>query len=158
DGEHFFAALPGIAQHRDAAMDPLPRRLLEETFMPDAVGTAYQRERPRHEVRRHPFPNVGVVFREPLFGHAGVGPIDAIGMSQFDAEALAARGFWRRDRPRVFAHYLLRWLVGAQAAERGVAQDVRAGPAAELNFGHQLGLDPAHVAPLIGAQSLFERH
>ena len=56
-----------------------------------------------------------------------------------------------------FADDLTGVLVLAQAAEGGMTQILVAGPAAELDLGHQLRLDVADLARRVGAQAFGER-
>ncbi len=77
--------LPFLAvDHGAQALLGQPGRgvLLEEALTLGAVGAAHQRERPVHDVRRHPVPDRAVIVGQILLGDADVGPIDAVGMGE----------------------------------------------------------------------------
>ena len=149
-------ALPRSFGSRDDWMlrlSALPGMLLKEALPGDAFGTAQQRQRPGNNERRHVAPDLGIVLREPFLRDARIRPVDPVGMGQLDGGPEASALAWSRRR---FAHDLARRLVFAQAAERGVAQIVVRGPAAELDLGDELRLDIADLACRFAAEPLRE--
>ena len=158
---HLFQEI-GTARHGVA---------LEEDLAADAVGRAHQRARPTPDVVDHPRADRLVVLRQLELGDRRlfVRPQGLVGMRDRHAHdhgrpgrlggaRLGRRWLARRCLRDWLGHLRLRRLDGclrldlvgrlvlAQPLERGLPHIAAAGPAGELDLGHQLGPCPMNAA------------
>ena len=139
----------------DGAVDSFPGVLLEEGLSADPIRAADQRQRAARDEGFYQRPGLGVIVGQALLGDAGVGPIDAIGMGQRDAARRTfRRGVCGHGR---LADNLVRRLVVAQALKGRLAHEAVGGPAAEIDFRHQLRPNEANATGLVGAEADGER-